>query len=57
MRSAHKLSKPCNIDPAYSAGKVWPGAMSRSKRNGFIERWAGQEWALRPRVHSRLSPL
>jgi NAD(P)H-dependent flavin oxidoreductase YrpB (nitropropane dioxygenase family) len=33
--------------PDVAAGKVWPGAMSRSKRNGFIERWAGQEWALR----------
>lgn len=33
--------------PDIAAGKVWPGAMSRSKRNRFIERWAGREWALR----------
>jgi NAD(P)H-dependent flavin oxidoreductase YrpB (nitropropane dioxygenase family) len=26
---------------------VWPGAMSRSRRNRFIARWAGREWALR----------
>jgi len=26
---------------------MWPGAMSRSRRNRFIERWAGREWALR----------
>lgn len=29
------------------SGTVWPGAMSRAARNKFIERWAGQEWALR----------
>ena len=33
--------------PDIAAGKVWPGAMSRSRRNRFIERWAGREWALR----------
>jgi NAD(P)H-dependent flavin oxidoreductase YrpB (nitropropane dioxygenase family) len=33
--------------PDVCAGLVWPGAMSRSKRNRFIERWAGREWALR----------
>lgn len=33
--------------PDVCAGLVWPGAMSRSKRNGFIARWAGREWALR----------
>lgn len=33
--------------PDIAAGKVWPGAMSRSTRNRFIERWAGREWALR----------
>ena len=33
--------------PDIAAGKVWPGAMSRSRRNQFIERWAGREWALR----------
>jgi NAD(P)H-dependent flavin oxidoreductase YrpB (nitropropane dioxygenase family) len=36
--------------PDIAAGLVWPGAMSRSRRNRFIERWAGREWALR---HSR----
>jgi NAD(P)H-dependent flavin oxidoreductase YrpB (nitropropane dioxygenase family) len=33
--------------PDVAAGTVWPGAMSRAKRNRFIERWAGREWALR----------
>jgi NAD(P)H-dependent flavin oxidoreductase YrpB (nitropropane dioxygenase family) len=33
--------------PDVAAGVVWPGAMSRVKRNRFIERWAGREWALR----------
>ena len=33
--------------PDLAAGLVWPGAMSRSRRNRFIERWAGREWALR----------
>jgi NAD(P)H-dependent flavin oxidoreductase YrpB (nitropropane dioxygenase family) len=33
--------------PDVAAGVVWPGAMSRSKRNGFIARWASREWALR----------
>jgi|SRR5579864_4374791 len=33
--------------PDLAAGVVWPGAMSRSKRNRFIDRWAGREWALR----------
>src|SRR5262245_40097989 len=35
--------------PDIAAGLVWPGAMSRSRRNRFIERWAGREWALRQR--------
>ncbi len=33
--------------PDIAAGLVWPGAMTRSRRNHFIERWAGREWALR----------
>jgi len=33
--------------PDLAAGQVWPGAMSRVRRNRFIERWAGREWALR----------
>src|SRR5438105_2955590 len=35
--------------PDIAAGLVWPGAMSRSRRNRFIERWAGREWQLRQR--------
>ena len=33
--------------PDIAQGLVWPGAMSRTKRNSFIQRWAGQEWRLR----------
>lgn len=33
--------------PDIATGRVWPGAMARAQRNKFIERWAGQEWALR----------
>jgi NAD(P)H-dependent flavin oxidoreductase YrpB (nitropropane dioxygenase family) len=33
--------------PDIAAGNVWPGAMSRVRRNRFIERWAGREWELR----------
>jgi NAD(P)H-dependent flavin oxidoreductase YrpB (nitropropane dioxygenase family) len=33
--------------PDLAGQRVWPGAMSRAKRNGFIERWAGREWAIR----------
>jgi NAD(P)H-dependent flavin oxidoreductase YrpB (nitropropane dioxygenase family) len=33
--------------PDIAAKLVWPGAMSRARRNRFIERWAGREWALR----------
>jgi NAD(P)H-dependent flavin oxidoreductase YrpB (nitropropane dioxygenase family) len=33
--------------PDIAAGQVWPGAMIRARRNRFIERWAGREWALR----------
>jgi NAD(P)H-dependent flavin oxidoreductase YrpB (nitropropane dioxygenase family) len=33
--------------PDIAANQVWPGAMSRAKRNRFVERWAGQEWVLR----------
>jgi NAD(P)H-dependent flavin oxidoreductase YrpB (nitropropane dioxygenase family) len=33
--------------PDIASGTVWPGAMSRSRRNRFIERWAGRDWALR----------
>lgn len=33
--------------PDIASGLVWPGAMIRSRRNRFIERWAGREWTLR----------
>jgi NAD(P)H-dependent flavin oxidoreductase YrpB (nitropropane dioxygenase family) len=33
--------------PDIAGGNVWPGAMSRVRRNRFIERWAGREWELR----------
>ena len=33
--------------PDLAGQRVWPGAMSRAKRNQFIERWAGHEWAIR----------
>lgn len=33
--------------PDLAAGIVWPGAMSRGRRNRFIERWSGRESALR----------
>jgi NAD(P)H-dependent flavin oxidoreductase YrpB (nitropropane dioxygenase family) len=35
--------------PDIARGDVWPGAMARSWRNAFIERWAGREWELRVR--------
>jgi NAD(P)H-dependent flavin oxidoreductase YrpB (nitropropane dioxygenase family) len=43
--------------PDLAAGIVWPGAMSRSRRNGFIERWAGREWALRQRQAEALAAI
>ena len=33
--------------PDIAAAAVWPGAMSRNKRNAFIEKWAGRESVLR----------
>jgi NAD(P)H-dependent flavin oxidoreductase YrpB (nitropropane dioxygenase family) len=33
--------------PDLASQRVWPGAMSRAKRNKFIERFAGREWAIR----------
>ena len=35
--------------PDIARATVWPGAMARSRRNAFIERWAGREWELRAR--------
>jgi nitronate monooxygenase/enoyl-[acyl-carrier protein] reductase II len=37
--------------------QVWPGAMARARRNRFIERWAGREWALRAQRHQALAEL
>ncbi|ETW95280.1 MAG: hypothetical protein ETSY1_31305 [Candidatus Entotheonella factor] len=37
--------------PDIATQEVWPGAMARALRNGFIERWAGQEWRLRRLAH------
>ena len=42
--------------PDIAAGQVWPGAMTRSRRNKFIERWAGREWALRQTPRRGASP-
>jgi NAD(P)H-dependent flavin oxidoreductase YrpB (nitropropane dioxygenase family) len=33
--------------PDVARGTVWPGAMSRVRRNAFVERWAAREWELR----------
>ena len=33
--------------PDIATARVWPGAMSRVRRNRFVERWAGREWQLR----------
>src|SRR6478672_10589140 len=35
--------------PDVARGSVWPGAMSRVRRNAFIERWAARESELRAR--------
>lgn len=35
--------------PDLARATVWPGAMSRARRNAFIERWAGREWEIRAR--------
>ena len=43
--------------PDLAAGLVWPGAMTRSRRNRFIERWAGREWALRQRRAEALAEV
>ena len=33
--------------PDLANGRVWPGALARTRRNRFIERWAGREQELR----------
>src|SRR6266508_3086068 len=35
--------------PDIARATVWPGAMSRIRRNALVERWAGREWELRAR--------
>jgi NAD(P)H-dependent flavin oxidoreductase YrpB (nitropropane dioxygenase family) len=43
--------------PDLAAGTVWPGAMSRTARNGIVERWSGREWALRQNQASVLAGI
>jgi len=43
--------------PDIARANVWPGAMARVRRNSFIERWAGREWALRARQSEALAAL
>jgi NAD(P)H-dependent flavin oxidoreductase YrpB (nitropropane dioxygenase family) len=43
--------------PDVAAGMVWPGALSRSRRNRFIERWVGRDWALRQRQTEALAEI
>jgi NAD(P)H-dependent flavin oxidoreductase YrpB (nitropropane dioxygenase family) len=38
--------------PDIASGQVWPGAMARTLRNRFLERWAGREWTLRQQAHT-----
>jgi NAD(P)H-dependent flavin oxidoreductase YrpB (nitropropane dioxygenase family) len=33
--------------PDLIAGRVWPGAMTRTARNRLMERWIGREWEVR----------
>ena len=35
--------------PDLISGRVWPGAMSRVRRNRLIRQWSGREWELRQR--------
>jgi len=43
--------------PDIARDNVWPGAMARSRRNAFIERWAGREWELRARQREAAAAL
>ena len=43
--------------PDIAQATVWPGAMSRARRNRFIERWMGREWALRQHQAEALSDI
>lgn len=33
--------------PDIVSSRVWPGALARTWRNGFLREWAGREWELR----------
>jgi NAD(P)H-dependent flavin oxidoreductase YrpB (nitropropane dioxygenase family) len=35
--------------PDLISGRVWPGALSRVRRNRLIRQWSGREWELRQR--------
>ena len=35
--------------PDVAMNWIWPGAMSRVRRNRFVDRWAAREWLLRER--------
>jgi len=43
--------------PDIAQAIVWPGAMSRAKRNRFVERWAGRDWALRQSQGAALAAI
>lgn len=43
--------------PDIAQATVWPGAMSRARRNGFIEKWMGREWALRQHQAEALADI
>ncbi|MBT3535526.1 MAG: nitronate monooxygenase [Rhodospirillaceae bacterium] len=43
--------------PDIAQAIVWPGGMSRARRNRFIRRWAGREWELRQHQSEALAKL
>jgi len=43
--------------PDIAQATVWPGGMSRARRNRFIRRWAGREWELRRNQAEALANL
>jgi len=43
--------------PDIAQATVWPGAMSRARRNRFVERWAGRDWALRQHQAAALAAI
>src|SRR5262249_32732687 len=49
----NKLSE----NPHIAASLVGPGGMKRSRRNRFVERWAGREWTLRQSRTQALAKL